>query len=63
MMISSEGFDDVVVWNPGPAKAAAMADLPDDDWLRMLCVEAATIGQAVTLAPGQQWVARQGFEA
>ena len=60
--ISSEGFDDVVVWNPGPAKAAAMADLPDDDWLRFLCVEAATIGAPVTLAPGQEWVARQGFE-
>ncbi len=60
--ITSEGFDDVVVWNPGPAKAAAMADLPDDDWLQMLCVEAAQIGQPVTLAPGQDWVARQGFE-
>lgn len=62
MLITREGFDDVVVWNPGPAKAAAMADLPDDDWLQMLCVEAATIGQPVTLSPGQEWVARQGFE-
>jgi glucose-6-phosphate 1-epimerase len=62
MAITSEGFDDVVVWNPGPAKAAAMADLPDDDWLRLLCVEAATIVSPVTLAPGQDWVARQGFE-
>jgi glucose-6-phosphate 1-epimerase len=60
--ITTEGFDDVVVWNPGPAKAAAMADLPDDDWLQLLCVEAAQIGRAVTLAPGQEWVARQGFE-
>ena len=62
MTISRDGFDDVVVWNPGPAKAAAMADLPDDGWLQMLCVEAATIGRPVTLAPGQDWVARQGFE-
>ncbi|GCL63566.1 D-hexose-6-phosphate mutarotase [Pseudaquabacterium pictum] len=60
--ITREGFDDVVVWNPGPARAAALADLPDDDWLQMLCVEAAQIGQPVTLAPGQEWVARQGFE-
>ena len=62
MLISREGFDDVVVWNPGPAKAAAMADLPDDDWLQLLCVEAAAVGTPVTLSPGQQWVARQGFE-
>lgn len=63
MTITREGFDDVVVWNPGPVKAAALADLPDDDWLRMLCVEAAAIGTPVTLAPGQEWVARQGFAA
>lgn len=62
MVISAEGFDDVVVWNPGPDKTAAMTDLPDDDWLRLLCVEAAQIGAPVTLAPGQEWVARQGFE-
>lgn len=62
MLISREGFPDVVVWNPGPAKAAALPDLPDDDWLRMLCVEAGAIGTPVTLAPGQEWVARQGFE-
>ena len=63
MAISNEGFDDVVVWNPGPAQAAAMADLPDDDWQHFLCVEAAAIGRPVTLAPGQEWIARQGFDA
>jgi glucose-6-phosphate 1-epimerase len=63
MAIQQEGFDDVVVWNPGPAQAAKLADLPDDDWLRFLCVEAASIGRPVVLAPGQEWVARQGFAA
>ena len=63
MRISREGFDDLVVWNPGPTRAAALPDLPDDDWLHMLCVEAAAIGNPVTLAPEQEWVARQGFEA
>ena len=63
MAISNEGFDDVVVWNPGPAQAAAMADLPDGDWQHFLCVEAAAIGRPVTLAPGQDWIARQGFDA
>jgi glucose-6-phosphate 1-epimerase len=63
MLIQTEGFDDAVVWNPGPAKAAELADLPDDDWQRFLCIEAGAIGTPVTLAPGQEWVARQGFEA
>ncbi len=63
LLIDREGFDDVVVWNPGPDKAAAMADLPDDGWLDMVCVEAAQIAEPVVLAPGQEWVARQGFRA
>ena len=63
MTIASEGFDDVVVWNPGPTKAAELPDLPADDWLRMLCVEAACIGQPVRLAPGQAWQARQSLQA
>ena len=63
MQLQREGFPDVVVWNPGPAKAAAMADLPGDDWLRMLCVEAACISRPVLLAPGQEWAARQSLVA
>ena len=63
LQISREGFDDVVVWNPGPTRAVAMADLPDDGWLDMLCVEAAQIGEPIILAPGQEWVARQSFKA
>jgi glucose-6-phosphate 1-epimerase len=63
LQIASEGFDDAVVWNPGPGQAAAMPDLPNDDWLRFLCVEAAQINQPVTLAPGQEWVARQSMAA
>ena len=61
MAIDSEGFPDVVVWNPGPDKAAALPDLPDDDWLSFVCVEAAVIGRPVTLAPGQDWAGRQSL--
>jgi len=42
-----------VVWNPGTIKAAAMADMPDDGWTSMVCVEAANIVEhRITLAPG-----------
>ena len=61
MTIQNVGFDDAVVWNPGPVRSAEIDDLPDHDWQRFLCVEAAAIGTPVTLAPGQEWVARQGF--
>lgn len=40
-------------WNPGVAKAAAMADF-GDEWSQMICLEAANIGDhAVTLQPGE----------
>lgn len=35
------GSDSTVVWNPGPDKAARLADFPDSGWQRMLCVETA----------------------
>jgi glucose-6-phosphate 1-epimerase len=63
MTIEGSGFPDVVVWNPGPERTAALADLPDDDWLRMLCVESACVGRTVRLAPGDDWLARQRLQA
>lgn len=43
----------VVVWNPGPAKAAAMPDFGDDEWTAMLCVETCNVGDgSVAVAPG-----------
>ena len=53
--VRKRGFEDLVVWNPGDEGAAAMADLPNDGFRHMLCVEAAQVAQAVTLAPGEQW--------
>jgi glucose-6-phosphate 1-epimerase len=52
-------FDDVVVWNPGPEGAAALADLPDEDWQHMMCIEAAQITNPVRLAPGSEWAGMQ----
>src|SRR4051812_4993886 len=60
--ISQQGFADVVVWNPGPAKAARLGDMPPEDWQRMLCIEAAAIARPVELAPGKTWSALQRIE-
>lgn len=55
----STTLSNTVVWNPGAALCAQLADLPPDGYRSMLCVEAAQIDQPVTLAPGQQW---QGWQ-
>jgi glucose-6-phosphate 1-epimerase len=55
LQIGQEGFEDVVVWNPGAGKCAALADMPADGWRHMACVEAARIARPVTLLPGEQW--------
>lgn len=55
LRIRQEGFEDTVVWNPGPQKARTLKDFPDEDWLRMLCVEAAQVEKPVLLQPGQTW--------
>ena len=41
------------------ALSAELADMPDDGWREMLCVEAASIDAPVTLQPGAQWGLKQ----
>lgn len=58
----SASLSNTVVWNPGAALCARLADLPSDGYRSMLCVEAAQIDQSVALAPGQQWQGWQEFK-
>lgn len=55
LQLHQRGFEDVVVWNPGADKCAALADMPPQGYQQMLCVEAARIGRPVTLVPGEDW--------
>ncbi len=48
-----------VVWNPGAAKCAALADMPFDGWQHMLCVEAAQVYEPVCIEPGDFWQGAQ----
>ncbi|HZL35438.1 MAG TPA: D-hexose-6-phosphate mutarotase [Tepidisphaeraceae bacterium] len=53
LSIEKEGSASTVLWNPWSDKARALADLADDEWTRMLCVETANVDQnAVKLTPG-----------
>lgn len=62
-VVASTGFPDTVVWNPGTERAAGLADLEADGWLRMLCVEAAVVGAPVRLGPGERWDGAQTLVA
>ena len=62
LTISQQGFFDTVIWNPGPDKARMLADFPDNDWLHMLCVEAASASTAVTIAPSEIWEGSQRLD-
>lgn len=51
-----------VVWNPGAARCATLADMPPDGWQHMLCVEAAQVFEPITLAPGDRWQGAQHLQ-
>lgn len=53
LQIEKQNSLTTVVWNPWEEGAKALADLGDDEWLQMACVEASNIlDAAVTLQPG-----------
>jgi glucose-6-phosphate 1-epimerase len=59
LSIEQSGWADTVVWNPGAAKCAAMADMPEGDERRMACVEAAQVLSPASVPPGSVWTGAQ----
>ena len=59
LQIHASGFEDVVIWNPGAAKAAVLADLEPGGERAMVCVEAAAIAVPIALAPTASWQGTQ----
>ena len=57
--VHKHGSASTVVWNPGAENAAKLADMPDEDFHRFVCVEAANAhGSEVTVDPGECHVLR-----
>jgi glucose-6-phosphate 1-epimerase len=53
--VTKENSRTTVVWNPWVQNARKLADLGEDQWKQMLCIETSNVGNfAVELAPGQQ---------
>ncbi len=44
-----------MVWNPWSEKAKSMSDLGDEDYRRMVCVEAAQATEPVSLGAGEHY--------
>ncbi len=62
LRLEQQGFTDVVVWNPGAADAAALADMADLEFERFLCVEPALI-EPDLLAAGAEWTGLHSLRA
>jgi glucose-6-phosphate 1-epimerase len=53
ILVEKSGSPSTVVWNPWAEKAAALADLPDDGYLKFCCIEAAIANdRAEIVMPG-----------
>ena len=59
IQVSATGFKDAVVWNPWAEKVTGFIGLDSEDYLRMICIEAAQIGTPVELKPGASWSGAQ----
>ncbi|KAI3498232.1 hypothetical protein L1887_34002 [Cichorium endivia] len=57
-VLRKEGLPDVVVWNPWEKKSKAMADLGDEEYRKMVCVDGAVIEKPITLKEGEEWIGR-----
>jgi glucose-6-phosphate 1-epimerase len=61
--IEMHAFPDVVLWNPGRARAAALPDMEPEGERAMLCVEAAAVQTPITLGAGERWQGAQTLDA
>lgn len=57
--VRASGFKDAVIWNPWAEKVTGFIGLDNDDYTRMICVEAAQIGSSVKLKPDASWSGSQ----
>jgi glucose-6-phosphate 1-epimerase len=61
--VTTQGFPDVVLWNPGRKRAAGLPDMEPGGERDMLCVEAAVVQTPVSLTAGARWEGSQTLDA
>jgi glucose-6-phosphate 1-epimerase len=58
----SPSWANTVVWNPAQDLCKRLADMPEDGWQHMLCVEAAQVYEPITLPAGGRWAGWQRLQ-
>ena len=58
----SPSWANTVVWNPAQDLCKRLADMPEDGWRHMLCVEAAQVDEPITLPAGGRWAGWQRLQ-
>ena len=58
----SPSWANTVVWNPAKDLCQRLADMPNDGWRQMLCVEAAQVYEPITLPVGGRWAGWQRLQ-
>jgi glucose-6-phosphate 1-epimerase len=51
----SASWANTVVWNPAQDLCKRLADMPEDGWRHMLCVEAAQVYEPIHVPAGERW--------
>ena len=54
LKLEQQGFPDAVVWNPGAADSAALADMEGDEYQHFVCIEPALV-EPIELEAGGIW--------
>jgi len=57
--IHKAGFADIVVWNPWLEGAQGLKDMANNEYLNMICVEAAAVDRRLRLEAEQSWLGEQ----
>ncbi|KAG0227142.1 hypothetical protein BGW41_003961 [Actinomortierella wolfii] len=55
ILLTRDGVNDIVVWNPWIEKAKGMADFDDEEYVNMICVEAGQVAEFIGLQAGDSW--------
>ena len=53
ILVTSEGHNAAVIWNPWQALSISMGDMADNSYETMVCVESTIHQPSIELAPGQ----------
>ncbi|ELR63693.1 Aldose 1-epimerase family protein YeaD [Photobacterium marinum] len=53
ILVTNEGHNAAVIWNPWQELSISMADMADNSFETMVCVESTIHGEGVTLVPGE----------